>query len=168
LVAEMGRWWAHLWAGANDYQRLFSAADLREIADAIRRGERSHRGEVVFAVESHLHPLAVWRGLTPAARAIDVFSQLRVWDTEENTGVLIYALTVERDIEIVVDRGLRTILNSEKLDALLAPALVAIRSGQAAAGVTQLISALHQTLNDAFPADGQPPHNELSDQAVIL
>lgn len=164
----MSRWWAHLWAGSHDYRRFFSAADLSAIAEAIRSGETTHRGQVVFAVESHLHPIAVWRGLTPAARAVQVFSQLRVWDTEENAGVLVYALTVEHDIEIVVDRGARKVLDAQRLDALLNPALSAIRAGQAAAGVARLIESLHQALADAFPADGAARRNELSDQAVIL
>jgi uncharacterized membrane protein len=34
-----------------------------------------------------------------------VFAQLRVWDTEENNGVLIYVQLADRDVEIVADRG---------------------------------------------------------------
>ncbi len=35
-----------------------------------------------------------------------MFGKLRVWDTEQNNGVLIYLLLAEHAIEIVADRGL--------------------------------------------------------------
>jgi hypothetical protein len=39
-------------------------------------------------------------------RAIELFSQLRVWDTEQNSGVLIYLQLIDRRVEIVADRGI--------------------------------------------------------------
>ena len=35
-----------------------------------------------------------------------MFSQLRIWDTAHNNGVLIYLLLADRDVEIVADRGI--------------------------------------------------------------
>ena len=49
--------------------------------------------------------LVTWRGVSARERAIEVFSRLRVWDPEENTGVLIYVQWLDRRVEIVVDRG---------------------------------------------------------------
>ena len=37
---------------------------------------------------------------------IDIFSQLRIWDTAHNNGVLIYLLLADRQVEIVADRGI--------------------------------------------------------------
>ena len=39
-------------------------------------------------------------------RAIDVFSELRIWDTEQNNGVLLYVMLADRKVEIVADRGI--------------------------------------------------------------
>lgn len=50
-------------------------------------------------------PAAVWAGLTPRQRAIDLFGHLRVWDTEHNDGVLVHLLLADRRVEIVADRG---------------------------------------------------------------
>ena len=44
--------------------------------------------------------------ITPRERALEVFGLLRVWDTEENCGVLVYLLLADRDVEIVADRGI--------------------------------------------------------------
>jgi uncharacterized membrane protein len=39
-------------------------------------------------------------------RAIVLFGRLRVWDTEQNAGVLIYVLLADKRVEIVADRGI--------------------------------------------------------------
>ena len=79
---------------------------LAQVERAIVAGERTHRGQVCFAVEGSLPPLRVVRKLTPRERALEVFGLLRVWDTDENAGVLIYLLLADRDVEIVADRGI--------------------------------------------------------------
>ena len=66
-----------------------------------------HAGEICFAVEPALHWRHVLRGTHARERAEQAFSQLRVWDTEANNGVLLYLLLADHRIEIVADRGLR-------------------------------------------------------------
>ncbi len=76
------------------------------IAEAIQASERVHSGEIRFAIEGALDGLPLWRGQAARERAIDLFSQLRVWDTEHNNGVLIYLLLADKAVEIVADRGI--------------------------------------------------------------
>ena len=87
-------------------RRAFPAAASDADRAGDRRGRSTHRGQVCFAVEGALPPLRVLRKLTPRERALEVFGLLRVWDTEENAGVLIYLLLADRDVEIVADRGI--------------------------------------------------------------
>jgi len=70
------------------------------------QSESRHNGEIRFAIETSLAPAQVWRGMSGRERAIEVFANLRVWDTEHNSGVLIYLLLADHDIEIVADRGI--------------------------------------------------------------
>ena len=100
----VGRLFRHL--SARDARRMFPTTDMARIAGAIAEGERRHRGEVCFAVESSLHWRDVLRGVQPRMRAEEAFARLRVWDTAGNNGVLIYLLLADRRIEIVADRGL--------------------------------------------------------------
>ena len=62
--------------------------------------------KIRFAVEHALDLPQLLAGMSARDRAIEVFSQLRVWDTEHNNGVLIYLLFADRDVEIVADRGI--------------------------------------------------------------
>ena len=96
----------HLFAPHWTVHRAFSRRGLKRIEEAIKASEAKHAGELRFAVEAGLDLLPLLRGMTPRHRAHEVFSQLRVWDTEHNSGVLIYVQLVDRRIEIVADRGI--------------------------------------------------------------
>lgn len=102
---SLGRWLRHLGSGPLALRRRFPPHALEAIAAAVRACESRHGGEIRFAIEPALEPRALWAGLTPRERARQVFSQLGVWDTEHNNGVLIYVLLADHDVEIVADRG---------------------------------------------------------------
>ena len=73
-------------------RQCFPPRTQEEVAAAIAASESRHAGEIRFVVESSLTPLQLLRGVTARDRAIEVFSSQRVWDTEDNSGVLIYLL----------------------------------------------------------------------------
>ena len=102
---SVGRWLRHLFLPRWSVHRVFDAATLDAVESSIADCEKSHGGELRFAIESSLEPAELMRGVTPRERAIDVFGRLGVWDTEANNGVLIYVLWADRDVEIVADRG---------------------------------------------------------------
>ena len=87
-------------------QRSFSRADLSAIGDAIAACERTHRGELRFVVEGPLPLASLRQDSTSRRRAIELFASQRVWDTEENSGILIYVQLVDRRVEILADRGI--------------------------------------------------------------
>ena len=41
-----------------------------------------------------------------------------MWDTEENTGVLLYLQLVDRDVEIVADRGIARLISQDEWDGI--------------------------------------------------
>ena len=57
-------------------------------------------------VEGALDGAPLFRNQPARERALDIFSQLRIWDTVHNNGVLIYLLLADHDFEIVADRGI--------------------------------------------------------------
>ena len=96
----------HMLAPSWWVDRAFTPAVMAAIELAVQDSESLHRGEIRFAVEGGLDFPALLAGIDARARALDVFAQLRVWDTEENTGVLIYVQWLDRQVEIVADRGI--------------------------------------------------------------
>src|SRR5580658_3922760 len=87
-------------------RRIFPPKVLAAIEQAIKVGEASHSGQGRFVVEGALDGAPLFRDQAARERALDVFSQLRIWDTAHNNGVLIYLLFADRNVEIVADRGI--------------------------------------------------------------
>ncbi|HEY1078112.1 MAG TPA: TPM domain-containing protein [Fontimonas sp.] len=103
-MSTFRRLWSHACTGSLAARRLFPASTLSAIEQAVRACESRHPGEIRFALEPSLPVRAVWRSMTARQRAIEVFADLRVWDTEHNNGVLIYVLLADHAVEIVADR----------------------------------------------------------------
>ena len=139
--------------------RAFTPAVLEDIERAIVAGERTHRGQVCFAVEGALPPLRVLRKLMPRERALEVFGLLRVWDTEENAGVLIYLLLADRGIDRRVDQG-----EWQAICTRMEAAFAQSRYGE---GIVAGVAEISALLARHYPrtADAQ---NELPDRPVVL
>ena len=145
--------------------RAFPAAVLARIEQAINSSERAHRGEIRFAIEGalHLHALR----LSTRQRAHQVFSELGVWDTAENSGVLIYVQLVDRRIEIVADRGIAAKVAQTEWDAICRAMERGFKQNQYEAGALAAIQAVTAILARHFPAGPVNP-NELSDKPAVL
>jgi len=161
------RWLNHLLAfGAA--RRRFPSATLDAIRQAIAASEGSHLGEIVFAVEGRLPLAALWCALTPRARAHAVFSELRVWDTAHNSGVLIYLLLADQAIEIVADRGIAARVDEAQWREVCELMRGPFARGETQAGALAGIAAVTAILRRHLPADGQANPDERPDRPVLL
>jgi uncharacterized membrane protein len=138
---------------------------LRAIERAVKESERHHRGEIRFATEAGLHPAHL--KISTRARARQVFAQLGVWDTEGNSGVLIYVQLVDRRIEIVADRGIAHKVAQAEWDAVCRAMEHAFKEKRFEAGALAAIEAVTAVLARHFPATGAHP-NELPDKPAVL
>ena len=147
--------------------RAFPAHALTAIDKAIKASEAAHRGEIRFAVEGALHIEPLLRGQTARERAIDVFSQLRMWDTEHNNGILIYLLLADRDVEIVADRGINAKVGPQEWEKICRKMEDAFRQADYEGGVVGGIRDVTRHLVEHFPPTGGD-RNELPDRPVVL
>ncbi|GAB2608697.1 TPM domain-containing protein [Novilysobacter erysipheiresistens] len=132
-------------------RRLFPEARLQRITAAIAAGELRHRGEICFAVEAALPASAVLAGRQARDRAGEIFSQLRVWDTEANNGVLLYLLLADHRIEIIADRGFRDRVSAEQWRGVCKLIEERLRSGEPEAAVVGGIEAMSALVAEHFP-----------------
>jgi uncharacterized membrane protein len=140
---------------------------MARIEAEIGRSENSHRGELRFAVEVDLGVMQILRGVTARDRAVDLFSALRVWDTEDNTGVLIYLLLADRTLEIVADRGLSARVSQEIWDGIAARMQEKFARKDFEGGLVTGIQEITKLLSKHFPA-ASGNQNELSNKPVVL
>jgi uncharacterized membrane protein YgcG len=144
----------------------FPASALRTIETAIRDVEKTHRGQIRFAVESALDVAPLLHGMSARERAVDVFSQLRIWDTEHNNGVLIYLLLADHDVEIIADRGVHARVGADTWEQICRAMEAQFRAGEFEQGVLAGIRAVGAELARHYP--GQGGANELPDAPVVL
>ncbi len=149
------------------WRLAFPATVLLEIEQAITQSERLHNGELRFAVENALLPSWVWRGMSAQQRATDVFSSLRVWDTEQNNGVLIYVLLADREVHILGDRGIDKRVTQTEWDAIAKVMQAHFSAGYFHQGALEGIQHITTLLAKYFPPD-KNKRNELSNKPVII
>jgi uncharacterized membrane protein len=163
MSGDLKRALRHLFAGSA--ARLYPEDSLQRIAAAIAEGEATHRGQVVFAVEPALPFLAALGGHAARDRAGHVFSQLRVWDTDANNGVLIYLLIADHRIEILADRGLAGRIRDEQWRAVCQQMEERLKAGDAEAAAITGVRAVSALLAGHFPrGTGDARRNELADR----
>ncbi|TMH88446.1 MAG: hypothetical protein E6H44_09530 [Betaproteobacteria bacterium] len=161
---DLARIARHLFVLPAAARRAFPPGSLDAIEKAIREAERTHAGQIRFAVESALDVAMLLRGGSARERALEVFSQLRVWDTEHNNGVLIYLLLAERDVEIVADRGIHA-RTGPQWEEVCRAMEAELRQGNYEKAVTDGIRAVARHLARHFPGSRA---NELPDRPVVL
>ncbi len=150
------------------YWRLSFPNDvLNEIEKTVRLSETQHRGELRFAIENALPPGWVWRGMTARQRAAEIFSNLGVWDTEEDSGVLIYILLADREVHILADRGINRCVTQAEWDRLAKLMKTEFGQGNFKEGSIKGIEAITRLLAVHFPATVDNA-NELPNRPVII
>jgi len=157
----------HLAATQGQVDRAFPHAALNAIEQAIKTSEAAHAGEVRFVVEGSLDGAPLFGGQTANERALELFSQLRMWDTEQNTGVLIYLLLADRAVEIVADRGIHAKAGPHTWLAICHEMEAAFKAAKFEGGALTGIQAVTRQLVDHFPA-GARNANELPDKPLVM
>ena len=133
-------------------RRYFPPKVLAAIEQAIKAGEATHSGQVRFVVEGALDGAPLFRDQPARERALDIFSQLRIWDTAHNNGVLIYLLLADRNVEIVADRGIDAKVGAAGWEKICAAMEADFRAGNFDSGVIKGIEAVSRRTGGAFSA----------------
>jgi uncharacterized membrane protein len=166
-MVDLARILRHLLTPAWRTRHMFPPHELRAIEEAIRASERTHGGEIRFAIEAALNTVPLLRSQTARERAIEVFASLRVWDTELNNGVLIYVLLAEHDVEIVADRGVCARVAHSEWEAICRRMEASFRADQFGEGALTGIGAVGDLLARHYPRK-PGDRNELPDKPVIF
>lgn len=168
LLSRIARLLRHRWWDERDVKRAMPDAALDRLQQRITDSERAHSGEIRICIEAGLPLSYLWRGASPRERAVAMFGKLRVWDTEDNNGVLIYLLLAERSVELVADRGVARRIAPQQWQSIVDGLSIALRSGQFEAGLNQAVTAVDALLREHFPVDPSIPNvNELPDRPYL-
>lgn len=162
----LGRMLRHLWLPDWWRFRVYPAASLTRIEAAVAAAEAGCRGEIRVAIEAALDFPALWSGCSARTRALALFSDLRVWDTEDNDGVLLYVLLADRDVEIVADRGAAARVAPEAWEAVCSEMEDRFRIGEHEAAILVGMARIGELLAEA-EASG-PRANGLPNRPTLI
>ena len=148
-------------------RKAFPPETLEQIGVAISDGEQTHRGEVRLIVEHALPSEAIWADLSNRQRAVALFAEFGVWDTEDNCGVLIYVNLAERKVDIVADRGIGRRIDASVWQQACTTMTSGFARGEYRVSTLAAIEQVNVLLREHFPANGAR-RNELPDQPIVL
>ena len=160
-----------LWYDRAEVDRLLGRNWTERLGLLVGQAETGSAGEVRLCIEAALPGTDVMRarrlGVEQVVgdRALSLFSQLRIWDTERNSGVLLYVLVSERALEIVADRGLRAI-EAQAWKQVALGTTERLRAGQREQALAWALEESRRLLKQTGLAEGGAG-NELDDRPVV-
>ncbi|WP_180056239.1 MULTISPECIES: TPM domain-containing protein [unclassified Acinetobacter] len=160
------RWLKHFFfmPAAN---RFFNKQDQQAIAQAVTEAEHGHVGEIQVVIEGHIPSNQAYYQNT-RARAEQLFAELGVWDTEFNSGVLLYLNICERQVEIVFDRGLRQATNDKIWQGICQNIIAKMQTKDYRNAMTSGVSEIGRVLNLFYADKTQERVNELANSPIVL
>lgn len=160
------RWLKHfLYMPAS--KRYFSKQDQTAIAQAVQHAEDGHVGEIQVVIEGHIPSHQAYYQNT-RLRAQQLFAELGVWDTEHNSGILLYLNLCEQTVEIVVDRGIYINTSVQDWQQICSQIVDELKSKQYRSAIVNGVIEIGKVLNLFYNDKNSAMMNELSNQPIIL
>jgi uncharacterized membrane protein len=166
-VKFIQRLFRHLFILPSAVRKQLPAEVMHRIEAAIAKSESAHLGEICFVVEANLAVQDIFGKKSAKTRAIEVFSNIKVWDTEHNNGVLIYLLLADHDFEILADRGIHQHVGEAGWSAICKEMEASFRQGQFETGIVAGIQKISEQLERHYPAQGKK-RNELQNSPIVI
>lgn len=157
----------HFFTTAAHGRKAFPPATLKAAEQEIAAGEKRHRAQVRLIVEAALPLACVMHRMSPRVRARELFSHYRVWDTEENCGVLVYVNLADRQVEIVADRGVGKTVAAQEWHAACRTMTQGFAKGNFHGSTIAALVQLNSLLEQHYPGNGSSA-NELPDKPLVI
>ena len=167
----------HRWFDGRHARRALGAEAAQQLTQRVAASEQRHTGQVRICVEAGLPLSYLWRHAWHGEpmhtvlrqRALMLFAKFRIWDTEQNNGVLIYLSLVERRIEVVADRGLSQHVTPAQWQKVVSRLGAALQAGRFEQGLTLALAEVSTLLEQLFPASqGSARVNEIADSVLRM
>ena len=142
-------------------KEFFSKEENDMIVQAIRDAERQTSGEVRVFVESHC------RFIDPLDRAREIFTQLKMENTEQHSGVLFYVAIKDRQLAIFADSGIHAAAGEQYWKDVVKQILFLFNKENYAIGIKECITKIGEALKNHFPYERDIDKNELPDEIIF-
>ncbi len=148
-------------------KRYFTQQDQEMIAQAVHQAEQGHVGEIQVVIEGNL-PWAQAYYQTPKMRARQLFAELGVWDTECNSGILLYLNLCEQTVELVIDRGICQATEQKVWDEICQDMITQLKQQNYRQAVVLGVEKIGELLNFYYAQQITDQSNELENAPILL
>ena len=137
-------------------EEFLDKQEEEEVVEAIRKAEKKTSGEIRVHIE-HTCKGDIW------ARAMEVFHLLKMDNTKEDNGVLIYVAVDDREFVIYGDKGINAVVPKDFWESTKEAIVAQFRKGDFKQGLIDGILRAGKELQEHFPwSEGN--ENQLSDK----
>jgi len=139
----------------------FSAADNKQIVDAIQLAESETSGEIRIYVESK-NPY-----VDTLERAREFFFKLKMENTKERNAVLLYIAMDDHQLALFADEGIYKRVGAAYWDTAVKNMIKDFTSSNISNGIAKCVLQIGETLKTEFPYNSTTDKNELPDDIVF-
>lgn len=140
---------------------ILSDAEKAQIVEAIRMAESRTSGEIRVFMESRC------RFVNPLDRAAEIFFQLKMENTVDRNGVLLYVAIKDRQLAIFGDEGIYQKTGMTYWNEMVNHILKHFNQEHFASGISEYVAEIGEGLHQYFPYDRALDQNELPDDIVF-
>ena len=140
---------------------FFSKEENDTIVRSIQDAEKQTSGEVRVFIESRC------KYVDPLDRASEIFTNLKMEETELRNGVLFYVAIKDKQLAIFADSGIHTATGDSHWKNLVQQILSVFSKDSVVAGITTSIAKIGEALKTHFPYDKEVDRNELPDEIIF-
>jgi uncharacterized membrane protein len=145
---------------------FLTKAEEEQVVEAIRLAEKNTSGEIRVHIEndpSHKGELAKQNSIAPFERAVEVFNELKMYDTKDRNGVIIYVAVNSRKFAVFGDKGINEKVAADFWDCTKDIMLAHFKKGNNKQALVEGIHNAGEQLKKHFPYQ-EDDTNELTNE----
>lgn len=146
------------------FTKYFHKDDLKKIGQACTDAEKTTSGEIRVSILRKRNKTQ--KELSIKDLALQEFFNLKMDETRDKTGILIYLLLNERKFQILADEGINAKVDPNTWDQQAEILVDFFKNKKYTDGLVTLIENMGKILTEHFPIK-EDDTNELSDEVVI-
>ena len=138
---------------------MLTASEKEEIQESIRLAELKTSGEIRVHIDKKCDS-------DPFEKAITIFNKLKMYQTRDRNGVLIYLSFSDRKLAIIGDEGINNVVPTDFWESTKNELIFRFKRNEFAQGIIDAVTEAGKQLKQYFPVK-LDDKNELSNEITM-
>jgi uncharacterized membrane protein len=138
---------------------MLTASEKEEIQESIRLAELKTSGEIRIHIDKKCDS-------DPFDKAVTIFNKLKMYQTRDRNGVLIYISFSDRKLAIIGDEGINVVVPTDFWESTKNELIFRFKRNEFAQGIIDAVTEAGKQLQQYFPVKSDDK-NELSNEITM-